>query len=299
MTAIAPSCRPATTNRHAHPRTTAARCLRFIGALPSFVRAVERCAETTSEVQPLASDKGCRATHVRQCHRKSDPCRRPDPGTMLLLERPMAPVPSGSTSETEPSRREDRLDSWKEIATYLNRSVRTLHRWEKEEGLPVHRHQNKDRGSVCAYKGELDAWVSARSPDPTLRVRNDQPASARRSHLTVALTLAAAVLVIGVISYLVVSRFRSDRGQRNTPGAGLELISTFAGSHRWPSLSPDGRMVAFVSDATGTSQVWVKNLEGGDPIQITFGDRPALRPRWSARGDRIIYSVRGGGIWSV
>ena len=37
----------------------------------------------------------------------------------------------------------------------------------------------------------------------------------------------------------------------------------------------------------------------GDPIQITFGDLPAVRPRWSAQGDRIIYSRSGGGIWSV
>jgi Tol biopolymer transport system component len=218
---------------------------------------------------------------------------------MLLLERPMDPVPSGSTSETESSHREDRLDSWKEIAAYLNRSVRTLHRWEKDEGLPVHRHQHKELGSVFAYKGELDAWVTARSPDPDLQAQNEQPASAPRSLVSVALTVAAAVLVIGVISYLVASRFRSDRGQGNTPVSGLELISTFAGSHRWPSPSPDGRMVAFVSDAASTPQVWVKNLDGGDPIQITFGDLPALRPRWSARGDRIIYSVRGGGIWSV
>ena len=188
----------------------------------------------------------------------------------------MDPVPSGSTSEPEPSRREDRLDSWKEIATYLSRSVRTLHRWEKDEGLPVHRHQHKDLGSVFAYKSELDAWVSARSPDPTLRAQNDQTASAPRSHLTVALTLTAAVLAIGVISYFVASRFRSDRTQANTAVAGLELISTFAGSHRWPSLSPDGRMVAFVSDATGTPQVWVKNLGGGSPIQITFGGSPGV-----------------------
>ena len=53
-------------------------------------------------------------------------------------------------SETEAPRREDRLDSWKEIAVYLNRSVRTLYRWEKDEGLPVHRHQHKEIGSVFA-----------------------------------------------------------------------------------------------------------------------------------------------------
>ena len=211
----------------------------------------------------------------------------------------MEPPLSGSMSETEAPRREDRLDSWKEIAVYLNRSVRTLYRWEKDEGLPVHRHQHKELGSVFAYKSELDAWVSARSPDPDFREQTDQTASAPKSLLTIALALGAAAVVIGVSAYLIASRSHTDRTQGKTPVAGLELISTFAGSHRWPSLSPDGRMVAFVSDAAGTPQVWVKNLGGGVPIQITFGDLPALRPRWSAHGDRIIYSMRGGGIWSV
>jgi Tol biopolymer transport system component len=211
----------------------------------------------------------------------------------------MDPALSGSPLETESWRPEDRLDSWKEIAAYLNRSVRTLHRWEKDEGLPVHRHRHKELGSVFAYKSELDAWFSTRSPDPDFRAQNDQTAPAPQSLLTVALTLAAAAFVIGAISYLLASRSHPDGAKGNTRVAGLELISTFAGSHRWPSLSPDGRMVAFVSDAAGTAQVWVKNLGGGNPIQITFGGLPAVRPRWSAHGDRIIYSMRGGGIWSV
>jgi len=211
----------------------------------------------------------------------------------------MDPLRSDSASEPDTSPREDRLDSWKEIAAYLNRSVRTLHRWEKDEGLPVRRHQHKELGSVFAYKRELDAWIGARSPDPDSQVQLEQPASAPRSRLTVAFTLAAAALVVGAIAYLVASRSRPDGAQGRTPVAGLELVSTFAGSHRWPSLSPDGRMMAFVSDANGTPQVWVKSLGSGIPIQITFGDLPAIRPRWSASGDRIIYSVRGGGIWSV
>ena len=39
---------------------------------------------------------------------------------------------------------EGRLDSWKEIAAYLGRGIRTVQRWEREEGLPVHRiaHEN-------------------------------------------------------------------------------------------------------------------------------------------------------------
>jgi hypothetical protein len=57
-----------------------------------------------------------------------------------------------------PALPEDRLDSWKEIASYLNRGVRTVRRWEREEGLPVHRQQHRILGSVYAYRSEIDAW---------------------------------------------------------------------------------------------------------------------------------------------
>ena len=56
-----------------------------------------------------------------------------------------------------------RLDSWKEIAVYLNRDVTTVQRWEKKEGMPVHRHVHDKRGSVYALTGELDGWIRIRS----------------------------------------------------------------------------------------------------------------------------------------
>jgi adenylate cyclase len=56
----------------------------------------------------------------------------------------------------------DRLDSWKEIAAYLNRGTRTVQRWEREEGLPVHRLQHDKLGSVYAFRSELDSWWASR-----------------------------------------------------------------------------------------------------------------------------------------
>ena len=66
---------------------------------------------------------------------------------------------------TPPSVRppEDRLDSWKEIAAYLNRDVTTVQRWEKREGMPVHRHLHDRMGSVYASRAELDAWARSRN----------------------------------------------------------------------------------------------------------------------------------------
>ena len=62
----------------------------------------------------------------------------------------------------------DRLDSWKEIAAYLNRGVRTVRRWEAVEGLPVHRQVHRTQGSVYAFKSEIETWrqTAARQPVP-------------------------------------------------------------------------------------------------------------------------------------
>lgn len=58
----------------------------------------------------------------------------------------------------------DRLDSWKEIAVYLKRDVRTVQRWEKTEKLPVRRHLHEKQGTIYAFKSEINAWSHDRQP---------------------------------------------------------------------------------------------------------------------------------------
>jgi tetratricopeptide (TPR) repeat protein len=71
-----------------------------------------------------------------------------------------------------------RLDSWKEIAAYLKREVRTVQRWEANEGLPVHRHLHDAQVTVYANTEELDGWLAKRAPrldngEPTVAVRSE------------------------------------------------------------------------------------------------------------------------------
>src|SRR5580698_2886797 len=73
----------------------------------------------------------------------------------------MGDASPGTPSTVRPP--EDRLDSWKEIAAYLNRDVTTVQRWEKREGMPVHRHLHDRMGSVYAFPTELDAWSRSRN----------------------------------------------------------------------------------------------------------------------------------------
>ena len=65
------------------------------------------------------------------------------------------PVPASSPGPTAT----DRLSGWKDIATFLGKGVRTVQRWEKEFGLPVHRI-GKDGGEiVLASKHEIEQWL--------------------------------------------------------------------------------------------------------------------------------------------
>ncbi|MBL8142595.1 MAG: tetratricopeptide repeat protein [Acidobacteria bacterium] len=70
-------------------------------------------------------------------------------------------VPTAVPPASSPPRA--RLESWKSIAAYLHREVNTVQRWERHEGLPVHRQAHGKAGSVFAFTDEVDAWHRQRS----------------------------------------------------------------------------------------------------------------------------------------
>ena len=76
----------------------------------------------------------------------------------------MSDPPSPASPTPFDRQPDDRLDSWKEIAAYMKRDVTTVQRWEKREGMPVHRHVHDKMGSVYAFRTDLDAWARRRSP---------------------------------------------------------------------------------------------------------------------------------------
>ena len=91
----------------------------------------------------------------------------------------------------------DRLESWKEIAAYLKKEVRTVQRWEKQEGLPVHRHVHKRLATPYAFKPELDAWwENGRGRLEALEQQEKTKAPSRRLWLTV----AAAAVAVGAVA---------------------------------------------------------------------------------------------------
>ena len=138
--------------------------------------------------------------------------------------------PSAESRQAYPA--DGRLDSWKEIASYLRRSVRSVQRWEAEEGMPVHRHLHGKAGTVYAFASELDTWWKERGavlteqngaeqvapvaaePVPAEVIGGLDPSSARRSAKIAwaAAGFAAAVLAVGALAWLSRNGSGADTG---------------------------------------------------------------------------------------
>jgi TolB-like protein len=86
-------------------------------------------------------------------------------------------VAKPDTIPTQNSNGDRKLESWKEIAAFFGRDLRTVIRWEKDLALPVHRYPGKSKGRIYALVGELEAW--AESPRRTGKLTNGNEADSR------------------------------------------------------------------------------------------------------------------------
>jgi Tol biopolymer transport system component len=182
---------------------------------------------------------------------------------------------------------EDRLDSWKEIAVYLNRDVTTVQRWEKREGMPVHRHLHDRMGSVYASRAELDAWAHSRNLPAAQENGNNSPTSSpaapplrlaiptflTRWTFVLPLAAAGAVLAIGASLWFQ----RTEFFWRNPiADARFQTVTDFDGTAEGAAVSRDGQFVAFLSDRDGQMDVWVTQVGSGQFHNLTRGSTPGL-----------------------
>src|SRR5262249_50368156 len=85
----------------------------------------------------------------------------------------------------------------------------------------------------------------------------------------------------------------------------FQRLTDFIGMKESPTVSPDGKMVAFVAIVDGTRQIWVRLLTGGAPLQVTRGTTDHEQPRWAPDSSTIIYHTRAatvgeeGAIWEI
>ena len=172
---------------------------------------------------------------------------------------------------------EDRLDSWKEIAAHLHRDVTTVQRWEKREGMPVHRHLHDRMGSVYAFRAELEAWAASRQLKSSTGGAPAAPALAPSRFSVrpgvVMAAAAAAALTIGAGIWLRATEFF---WQSPLAGARFQRVTDFDGTEQAAAVSRDGRFVAFLADRDGPMDVWVTQVGSGQFQNLTRGSAAEL-----------------------
>jgi hypothetical protein len=216
-------------------------------------------------------------------------------------------------TEIESGSQDGRLDSWKEISAYFKRSVRTVRRWEAQEGLPVHRLGHQTGRSVYAYKTELDAWWESRkvqdeppevpqeeSPPPFSEslmegqdstVRPDGTAlpavsAARPVHTRFWMWLLVPVAVVLAAIYGV-----QHIPSRAAGSLTVTPLTTYPGNEVQPSLSPDGNHVAFAFNGgrTWNYDIYVKVIGSEEITRLTSDPADDLSPSWSPDGQNIVF----------
>ena len=197
----------------------------------------------------------------------------------------MAEASLGTKRSVSPP--EDRLDSWKEIAAYLNRDVTTVQRWEKREGMPVYRHLHERIGTVSASRAELDSWARGRNLQAEKENGNSAarldslaltPATANsnssiRWRFLLLPVIAAAALAVGAIVWVQKTEYfwRSPIAD-----ARFQTITDFDGLEQAAAVSRDGQFVAFLSDRDGQMDVWVTQAGSGQFHNLTRGGATGL-----------------------
>jgi Tol biopolymer transport system component len=204
----------------------------------------------------------------------------------------------------------DRLDSWKEIAAYLGRGVTTVQRWEQEEDLPVHRLPHAKKGSVFAFRRELDTWRIARAQSieqskahaSSVKV-DDKEISSAPEPLSFRRPLALAILalvVFGLAALGLTTAFSRPTSTVSSVSAAPPLqprpLANDGAAELQPSLSPDGSRVVYRWGRADRDGLYIKPVASGAASRLLAdGSDKFARAgysKWSPRGDLISFLVQ-------
>jgi len=151
---------------------------------------------------------------------------------------------------------------------------------------PAHRFQHMDDLKVALeeLKEESDSGELATAPTA------EKKRFSRTALAAIAVATVALLAVVAVVAYIVWPRPQAPAHRT------LTRLTFDPGLQSGPTFSPDGQFIAYSSDRTGNSDIWVQQISGGNPVQVTNNPAHDWQPDWSPDGKLIVFrSERDGG----
>jgi Tol biopolymer transport system component/DNA-binding winged helix-turn-helix (wHTH) protein len=141
--------------------------------------------------------------------------------------------------------------------------------------------------------------VAVRPAEVSTPERSAAPLRSVFSHFGVAVLVLAVLAVVAAA--VLAFRDRDPEASAPSAGAAMRRFTTGSQSYSFPSISPDGRSVAYSSDLTGAMEIYTTGFAAGSrEIALTNDGGQNMNADWSPDGQLIVYhSRKKGGIWIV
>jgi Tol biopolymer transport system component len=164
----------------------------------------------------------------------------------------------------------------------------------------------------CLEKSPEQRFQSARdlafhleTASPDSETSAGLPATLQAQKKRSATAVVVAIACFAVLAATFAGWWYGKRGQADHRDVSFLRLTDFAGIEDSPAFSPDGKSVAFVSDSSGSRQIWIRLLAGGPPLQLTHDAGDHLEPRWSQDSAALIYYTpppegdAQGALWEI
>ncbi|MBW2091738.1 MAG: PD40 domain-containing protein, partial [Deltaproteobacteria bacterium] len=164
-----------------------------------------------------------------------------------------------------------------------------LMKFGQKDIIKVTKNRSLNLSPAFSYDGNELAYISYKAGKPRMYLRRLSDGRERVISTGKGLYLTPNFTPSGDIMVAISESNYSNIYLLNKFGRIKRQLTRLWGINISPTISPDGKKFAFVSNRAGSPQIYISTITGGEIQRVTFEGEYNTDPQWSPRGDRLVY----------
>ncbi|MBW1710351.1 MAG: PD40 domain-containing protein [Deltaproteobacteria bacterium] len=169
----------------------------------------------------------------------------------------------------------------------------------QKDTIKITNNRSLNLSPAFSHDGNELAYISYKTRKPELYVRRLSDGRERKVSSPKGLYISPQFTPSGAILVSISQSNYSNIYLLDGIGRIKRQLTRLWGINISPTISPDGKRFAFVSDRAGTPQIYTASMTGGDVSRVTFEGEYNTDPEWSPRADRLVYVGAHGGRFNI